>query len=101
MNVCVVTGTSTTLLRLVYGYSESTMPLVRRKVLTVACCAAMAFDLTVLLVSTIGLLRSGGTQGSGLWKLLFRDGIVYFMVAFAGNAVASVSVSISITLSVN
>ncbi|KAG8690051.1 hypothetical protein FRC09_012159, partial [Ceratobasidium sp. 395] len=71
MNVCVVTGTSTTLLRLVYGYT-------------------MAFDLTVLVVSTAGLLRSGGRQGSDLWKLLFRDGIVYFLVAFVGNAVASV-----------
>ncbi|KAB5593402.1 Transmembrane protein [Ceratobasidium theobromae] len=71
VGVCVVTGTSTTLLRLVYGYT-------------------MAFDLTVLVVSTFGLLRSGGTQGSGLWKLLFRDGIVYFMVAFVGNAVAAV-----------
>ncbi|KAG9075158.1 hypothetical protein FS749_013194 [Ceratobasidium sp. UAMH 11750] len=71
VNVCIVTGTSTTLLRLVYGYT-------------------MAFDLTVLIVSTAGLLRSGGRQGSDLWKLLFRDGIVYFLVAFVGNAVASV-----------
>ncbi|KAG9104049.1 hypothetical protein FRC06_005946 [Ceratobasidium sp. 370] len=70
-NVCIVTGTSTTLLRLVYGYT-------------------MAFDLMVLIVSTAGLLRSGGRQGSDLWKLLFRDGIVYFVVAFVGNAVASV-----------
>ncbi|EUC65385.1 transmembrane protein, putative [Rhizoctonia solani AG-3 Rhs1AP] len=71
VGVCAVTGTSTTLLRLIYGYT-------------------MAFDLTVLVVSTAGLLRSGGWQGSGLWKLLFRDGIVYFIVAFAGNAVAAV-----------
>lgn len=70
-NVCVVTGTSTTLLRLIYGYT-------------------MAFDFTVLAVSTAGLLRSGGRQGSDLWKLLFRDGIVYFLVAFIGNAVAAV-----------
>ncbi|CAE6522150.1 unnamed protein product [Rhizoctonia solani] len=70
-NVCVVTGTSTTLLRLIYGYT-------------------MAFDLTVLVVSTAGLLRSGGWNGSDLWKLLFRDGIVYFVVAFVGNAIAAV-----------
>ncbi|CAE6419690.1 unnamed protein product [Rhizoctonia solani] len=70
-SVCVVTGTSTTLLRLIYGYT-------------------MAFDLAVLVVSTAGLLRSGGWQGSDLWKLLFRDGIVYFVVAFVGNGVAAV-----------
>ncbi|ELU43170.1 hypothetical protein AG1IA_02810 [Rhizoctonia solani AG-1 IA] len=70
-SVCVVTGTSTTLLRLIYGYT-------------------MAFDLTVLVVSTAGLLRSGGWQGSDLWKLLFRDGIVYFVVAFVGNSIAAV-----------
>ncbi|KDN37797.1 hypothetical protein RSAG8_09952, partial [Rhizoctonia solani AG-8 WAC10335] len=69
--VCVVTGTSTTLLRLIYGYT-------------------MAFDLTVLVVSTAGLLRSGGWQSSDLWKLLFRDGIAYFLVAFVGNAIAAV-----------
>ncbi|CEL58135.1 hypothetical protein RSOLAG1IB_02880 [Rhizoctonia solani AG-1 IB] len=70
-SVCVVTGTSTTLLRLIYGYT-------------------MAFDLVVLVVSTAGLLRSGGWQGSDLWKLLFRDGIVYFVVAFVGNGIAAV-----------
>ncbi|KAF8609520.1 hypothetical protein BDV93DRAFT_602180 [Ceratobasidium sp. AG-I] len=71
-SVCVVTGTTTTLLRLVYGYT-------------------MAFDLMVLVVSTAGLLRSGGSKGSSdLWKLLFRDGIAYFAVAFVGNAIASV-----------
>jgi hypothetical protein len=51
----------------------------------------MAFDLVVLVVSTAGLLRSGGWQGSDLWKLLFRDGIVYFVVAFVGNGIAAVS----------
>ncbi|CAE7230200.1 unnamed protein product [Rhizoctonia solani] len=71
VGVCVVTGTSTTLLRLIYGYT-------------------MAFDLTVLLISTAGLLRSGGWQSSDLWKLLFRDGIFYFVVAFVGNAIAAV-----------
>jgi hypothetical protein len=59
----------------------------------------MVFDLMVLVVSTAGLLRSGGTQGSDLWKLLFRDGIAYFFVAFVGNAVASVSSFVAFTLS--
>lgn len=53
---------------------------------------AMSFDLMVLVISTTGLLRTGGRQSSDLWKLLFRDGIVYFIVAFIGNAVAAVSI---------
>ncbi|KDQ09992.1 hypothetical protein BOTBODRAFT_178546 [Botryobasidium botryosum FD-172 SS1] len=40
----------------------------------------MAFDLTVLVLSITGLLLSPGH--STLWKLLFTDGIVYFVVSF-------------------
>lgn len=67
--VCVVTGTSTLFLRLLYGYT-------------------MAFDLLVLVLSVAGLMRTGHGRGSGLWKLLFRDGIAYFAVAFVGNFIA-------------
>lgn len=68
-NVCVVTGTSSLFLRLLYGYT-------------------MAFDLLVLVLSVAGLMRTGHGRGSGLWKLLFRDGIAYFAVAFVGNFIA-------------
>ncbi|QRV91252.1 hypothetical protein RhiJN_19270 [Ceratobasidium sp. AG-Ba] len=71
LNTCVVVGTTNKLLRMVYTYT-------------------MGFDFIVLVVSTVGLMRSGGRQGSDLWKLLFHDGIVYFVVAFLGNTVASV-----------
>jgi len=43
----------------------------------------MGFDLTVLILSTIGLLLTPGR--TSLWKLLFRDGIVYFVIAFSTN----------------
>lgn len=40
----------------------------------------MLFDLTVLVLSITGLLLSRGR--CTLWKLLFTDGVVYFIVAF-------------------
>jgi hypothetical protein len=36
----------------------------------------------LLVLSTIRLLMSGR---SSLWELLFRDGIVYFVIAFSAN----------------
>ena len=45
--------------------------------------AAMLFDLTVLVLTTIGLLVSANR--SSLWQLLFRQGIIYFLVAFIVN----------------
>ncbi|KAB5596199.1 hypothetical protein CTheo_471 [Ceratobasidium theobromae] len=68
---CVVTGTSNIFLRLLYNYT-------------------MAFDLLVLIISITGLLRAGHGRGSGLWTLLFRDGIAYFCVAFVGNLIAAI-----------
>jgi hypothetical protein len=47
----------------------------------------MFVDLTVLIVSTIGLLLTPGR--SSLWKLLFRDGIIFFLTAFFCNALAA------------
>ncbi|KAG8900453.1 hypothetical protein FRB99_006036 [Tulasnella sp. 403] len=48
----------------------------------------MVFDLTVLTISTVGLVKSSGR--SDLWKLLFQDGIAYFVVAFTANCAATV-----------
>lgn len=48
----------------------------------------MAYDLLVLVLSSYGLVRTSGR--SDLWALLFRDGIVYFMVAFSANTIATV-----------
>jgi len=43
----------------------------------------MSFDLIVLILSTTGLLLSPGR--SNLWQLLFKDGIVFFLIAFCAN----------------
>jgi hypothetical protein len=47
----------------------------------------MFVDLAVLIISTIGLLLTPGR--SSLWKLLFKDGIVFFLTAFICNALAA------------
>lgn len=47
----------------------------------------MFVDLTVLVVSTIGLLLTPGR--SSLWKLLFKDGVIFFITAFVCNALAA------------
>jgi len=44
----------------------------------------MAFDFIVLCTTVVGLLMTGGR--SGVWKLLFVDGVVYFLVTFTANA---------------
>ena len=48
---------------------------------------AMGLDLVLLILSTIGLLMS---RRPSLWELLFRDGIVYFVIAFFANLTAAV-----------
>lgn len=48
----------------------------------------MSFDLLVLLLSIIGLVSSPGR--SSLWHLLFKQGIVYFLVAFVANLMPAV-----------
>ena len=45
--------------------------------------AAMGFDLIILILCTYKLNRSR-TQ-SGISKLLFRDGVIYFIAAFGAN----------------
>jgi len=44
---------------------------------------AMSLDLIVLVLTIIGLTMS--QNRSSLWQLLFRQGIIYFFVAFIAN----------------
>lgn len=50
---------------------------------------AMGFDLLILVFTCTALLRN--SNRSGLWQLLFRDGLVYWGLAFSANAVPAVS----------
>ena len=49
---------------------------------------AMLFDLLVLALTTIRLLKYPGQ--SSLWRLLFRQGIVYFLIAFTAYLVPTI-----------
>ncbi|KAG8994081.1 hypothetical protein FRB90_000538 [Tulasnella sp. 427] len=77
---CVVTDTLPIFLDLIYVYT-------------------MGYDLLVLLVSSIGLIRTTGR--SDLWSLLFQDGIVYFIVAFSANCVATVFLLLDLNPAMN
>jgi len=53
----------------------------------------MAFDFLVMVMSFIGLLRMPGhvgLKGGGLWNLLIRDGLAFFLVAFSCNLIAAI-----------
>lgn len=43
----------------------------------------MSFDFIVLLLSLWGLIRTPGR--SSLWRLLFKQGVFYFFIAFLAN----------------
>ncbi|KAF9779496.1 hypothetical protein BJ322DRAFT_1113306 [Thelephora terrestris] len=51
----------------------------------------MAVDFTILVLTTVALYRfSYSGVRSDLWNLLFRDGLVYWLVTFSFNAVPAV-----------
>lgn len=52
----------------------------------------MGFDAIILSATTTALYRHGSSQ-SGLWNLLFRDGLVYFLVTASCNSVPVVGFS--------
>lgn len=50
----------------------------------------MGFDF-VILVCTFLALSTKHTARTDLWKLLFTDGLVYFLVTFSANCIPAVS----------
>jgi hypothetical protein len=48
----------------------------------------MSFDLIVLVLTTIRLVRSPGRPS--LWQLLFQQGVTYFLVAFVANLLPTI-----------
>jgi len=48
----------------------------------------MVFDFIVLVLTTIGLVMS--PNRSSLWQLLFRQGVIYFVVTCLANLVPTV-----------
>ena len=85
---CVVSETKAVFLTLIYLYSESPYRCSGILLMGGLDFVAMSFDLLVLIVSTIGLVRSPGR--STLWSLIFRQGIIYFFVAFVANSIPAI-----------
>lgn len=48
----------------------------------------MGVDLTVLVLTIAALARN--SLHSQMWKLLFQDGLIYFCITFACNAVPAI-----------
>lgn len=48
----------------------------------------MSFDCLVLVLTTVRLIMS--PTRSSLWQLIFRQGIIYFLVAFIANALSAI-----------
>jgi hypothetical protein len=48
----------------------------------------MGFDFVILAFTTIALMRH--SRRTDLWRLLFQDGLVYFLVSFSTNAIPAV-----------
>ncbi|KAF8903939.1 hypothetical protein CPB84DRAFT_1706679 [Gymnopilus junonius] len=51
---------------------------------------SMCFDLTVLLLNTYKLLGINGPGRSRLTHMVFADGLIYFIIAFLANLIATV-----------
>ncbi|KIK65478.1 hypothetical protein GYMLUDRAFT_158787 [Collybiopsis luxurians FD-317 M1] len=49
----------------------------------------IAFDLTILAYTFVALITKH-TARTDLWKLLFQDGLVYFLVTFTANCIPAV-----------
>lgn len=54
----------------------------------------MSFDLIVLILTILGLYRSPGY--SSLWRIIFKDGVVYFAAAFIGNLIPAITIVINL-----
>ena len=52
----------------------------------------MGFDLVIFIYTSVALLRN--TTRSGLWQLLFRDGLIYWAVTFCVNSIPAVRSSL-------
>ncbi|KXN87874.1 hypothetical protein AN958_07883 [Leucoagaricus sp. SymC.cos] len=78
---CVVTQTSPSLLNTTFFFT-------------------MGFDLIILLFSAAALFRKH-TAHTDLWKLLFHDGLVYFLISFTMNCIPAVLNVLNLNIPMN
>ena len=87
---CIVDETNPTFLRINFFFSM-TFPFLPSSSLIYFSflVVAMAFDLVIFVFTATALFRN--SNRSGLWTLLFRDGLVYWGITFCVNAIPAVS----------
>ncbi|KAL5488128.1 hypothetical protein ACEPAI_6236 [Sanghuangporus weigelae] len=61
--------------------------------------ATMGFDLIIFVITSTALLRN--STRSGLWHLLFRDGLIYWAVTFSVNSIPAVLNSLDLNTPMN
>ena len=54
----------------------------------------MAFDFLILVFTAVALLSRHSAR-TDLWRLLFQDGLVYFLISFSTNCVPAVGSPVS------
>ncbi|KAF6762761.1 hypothetical protein DFP72DRAFT_876875 [Ephemerocybe angulata] len=79
--VCVVVQTNSILLNVTFFFT-------------------MGFDLVILLFTAVALLGRP-TAKTGLWRMLFQDGLVYFLISFSMNCVPAVLSILNLNPSMN
>ena len=77
-----------------YFYSEQLCDSIISDVLTLNTLA-LSLDFIILVFTVAGLYRQRAAQGSPLWKTLYRQGIIYFVVTFIINVPLLVCPSLS------
>ena len=85
---CVVVQTNPSLLNTTFFFSESWSPSPVLSWLTLNS-EAMGFDLLILVFTAIALLARHSAR-TDLWRLLFQDGLVYFLISFCTNCIPAV-----------
>jgi hypothetical protein len=101
IHICVLTSTGDTnnlFLNLLYLYSKQAIRNSRPSGYNLLFIA-MFVDLVVLVLSIVGLVMTPGR--SSLWKLLFKDGVVFFLMAFFSNAGAAVLLLLNLNPAMN
>ena len=58
-----------------------------------ALSTAMGFDFILLCVGGFKMFWDSNDRGLNTWNLLFKDGLVFFVVAFAANILPAVGVA--------
>ncbi|TBU32089.1 hypothetical protein BD311DRAFT_775638 [Dichomitus squalens] len=59
-----------------------------RVFLSVTFWSTLGFNLVITVLHVAGLMKSD--EGSSVWELLFREGVVYYLIAFTFNALPAI-----------